>query len=145
MSFRLTILVAVIATIIAAVASSTEPTAPSNPTSRGDTNLPPGNMPPGANAAKATERLRENTKLIDVIGTFQSAGGDSISFARDGGKDSFRVLENLALQRVSQNLEDNRGGAQKWVVSGTVTEFRGANFLLVTKAVQLQEANSAAK
>jgi hypothetical protein len=102
-------------------------------------------MPGGENGSKASERLREGTKLIDVVGTFQSAGGDSISFSRDGGKDSFRVLENLALQRVSQALDDNRGGTRQWVVSGEITEFRGNNYLLVKKFVQFQEGEAAAK
>ncbi|HEY2411364.1 MAG TPA: hypothetical protein VGI40_03940 [Pirellulaceae bacterium] len=92
-------------------------------------------------ASKASERLREGTKLVDVVGTFQSAGGDSISFSRDGGKESFRVLENLALQRVGQALDLN---AKHWVVSGVITEYRGANYLLLTKAVvQLQDSDGA--
>ena len=98
----------------------------------------------GQGAAKPAERLREGTKLVDVAGTFQSAGGDSISFSRDGGKESFRVLENLALQRVGQALESNLGSRQ-WVVSGVITEYRGANYVLLTKAVvRLQDGEGAA-
>jgi hypothetical protein len=53
------------------------------------------------------------------------------------------VLENLALQRISQVLDENRGPRQ-WIVSGLITEYRGSNYLLVTKAViQLQEGDSA--
>src|SRR4051812_6554298 len=37
----------------------------------------------GAASTKQAERLREGTKLVDVVGTFQSAGGDSVSFSRD--------------------------------------------------------------
>src|SRR5262245_13157227 len=73
----------------------------------------------GSGTAKRSERLREGTKLVDVIGTFQSAGGDNISFSQEGGKDSFRVLENLWLQRVGQVLEQNQSrGTGKWIVSG---------------------------
>jgi hypothetical protein len=94
-------------------------------------------------ASKANERLREGTKLVDIVGTFQSAGGDSISFSREGSKESFRVLENLALQRVSQALENNLN-AKHWVVSGVITEYRSANYLILTKAVvQLQESDGA--
>jgi len=94
--------------------------------------------------SKPAERLREGTRLVDVVGTFQTTGGDSISFFREGSKDSYRVLENLALQRVGQVLEENRGTRQ-WVVSGTITEYRSANYLLVSKAVvQLQEGEIAA-
>jgi hypothetical protein len=101
----------------------------------------------GANAqgagevAKPSERLREGTKLVDVVGTFQAAGGDSILFSREGGKESFRVLENLALQRVGQALENNLN-ARHWIVSGVITEYRGANYLLLTKfVVQLKDGD----
>jgi len=96
-------------------------------------------------ATKPNERLREGTKLVDVIGTFQSAGGDSLAFSRDGGKESFRVLENQWLQRVGQVLENNPAGRQ-WIVSGVITEYRSANYLLLTKAVMpLQDVEGAAR
>ena len=102
---------------------------------------PPAATPSGTN--KPTERLRENTRLVDVVGTFQAIGGDSVAFQPAGGKDSLRVLENLALERISRSLDENR--TSKWIVSGLVTEYRGSNYLLVTKAVsQLQEADAAA-
>jgi hypothetical protein len=95
-----------------------------------------------ASGTKPTERLREGTRLIDVPGSFVSLGPDSVTFAPTGGKDAYRVLENLALQRVCLQLDDNRGPRQ-WVVSGLITEFRGSNYLLVTKAVvQLQDGDS---
>src|SRR5262245_133683 len=99
MSGRPILLVAVVGIALVASANSTEPAAAPSTTSRpaagGPPSLgPPGIMPGGENGSKASDRLRENTKLIDVLGTFQSAGGDSVSFSRDGGKDSFRVLEN---------------------------------------------------
>lgn len=98
---------------------------------------------PGS-SVKASERIREGTKLVDVVGSFQGTGGDNVSFSRDGGKESFRVLENLALQRVSQALENNLN-TKHWVVSGVITEYRGANYLLLTKAVvQLQEGDGSA-
>jgi hypothetical protein len=108
--------------------------------------------PPGAGSARAVqptaanagprrpeddkigERLREGTRLTDVAGSFQTAG-DRISFHPDGGKgESYRVLENLALERVDRFLGQARG-TPTWTVSGVVTEFRGSNFLLVTKAM----------
>jgi len=98
----------------------------------------------GSPATKASERLREGTRLIDVPGTFQSVGVDNFSFLANGNKDSYRVLENLALQRVSKSLEDNRA-LRQWVISGTITEYRGSNYLLITKAViQLPEGEAAA-
>lgn len=145
MPVRLILLVAVVAIAFAAAANSTEPAAAPNASSRPADSGPPGAMPGGENGSKVSDRLREDTKLIDVVGTFQSAGGDSISFSREGGKDSLKVLENLNLQRISQVLEENRGGTRRWVVSGIVTEFRGANYLLVKKFVQAEEKDAAAK
>jgi hypothetical protein len=124
-----------------------------NRESPGSAANPTGNLPAAANAPlpaatsnganKPTERLRENTRLVDVVGTFQAIGGDSVAFQPSGGKDSLRVLENLALERISRSLEDNRGST--WIVSGLVTEFRGSNYLLVTKFVsQQQQADSSA-
>jgi len=102
---------------------------------------------PGAAGAKASERLREGTKLIEVVGTFQSIGGESVTFSPVGtgtNKDSYRVLENLALQRVSQELDGNKG-ARQWTVSAEVTEYKGNNYLLLKKVVvRPQEVDSAA-
>jgi hypothetical protein len=109
----------------------------------------PGRVPStsGAVGAKASERLREGTKLIDVVGTFQSIGGESITFTpggSGGNKESFRVLENLALQRVSQVLDENKG-ARQWTVSAEVTEYKGNNYLLLKKiVVHPQEGDTAA-
>ncbi|MCU0876965.1 MAG: hypothetical protein MUF06_04140 [Pirellulaceae bacterium] len=83
---------------------------------------------------KLGERLREGTKLIDVVGSFQVTG-DRVSFHPDGTRgESFRVLENLALERIDRVLAESRL-SPSWTVSGTITEFRGSNYLLVTKAV----------
>jgi hypothetical protein len=103
----------------------------------------PSSQQPGA-ANKPNERLREGTRLIDVVGTFQSLGNDNVSFSPAGSKDSYRVLENLMLQRISQVLDENRAPRQ-WVASGLITEYRGSNYLLVTKAViKVEEGDSAA-
>jgi hypothetical protein len=101
----------------------------------------------GSGGAKASERLREGTKLIDVVGTFQSIGGESVTFTPAGSgtnKESFKVLENLALQRVSQELDGNKG-ARQWTVSAEVTEYKGNNYLLLKKiVVHPQEGDTAA-
>jgi hypothetical protein len=95
-------------------------------------------------ANKPVERLREGTRLTDVVGTFQSLGNDNVSFSPSGSKDSYRVLENLMLQRISQVLDENRA-LRQWVASGLITEYRGSNYLLVTKAViKVEEGDSAA-
>jgi len=117
------------------------PSAPSRPPLLGATAV--SSAAANAPAAKQVERLREGTRLTEVVGSFVAVGSDSITFSPAGSKDSYRVLENLNLQRISLQLDANRGQRQ-WVVSGLITEFRGANYLLVTKAaVQLQEGDTA--
>jgi len=103
---------------------------------------PETSLPAPSPAVKGTERLRENTKLVDEVGAFQFVG-DRVAFFPGNNKDSFRVLENLQLERISRTLGESRAQRQ-WIVSGVITEFRGANYLLVTKAViPLVEGESA--
>lgn len=100
---------------------------PSVPASR------PADPGAGNNSAQQPDRLREGARLTDATGSFGFVG-DRIAFHPDGSSDSFRVLENLALERISRVLSEGQGPSL-WTVSGTVMEYRGANFLLVQKAV----------
>jgi hypothetical protein len=79
------------------------------------------------------DRQREGTRLSDVNGRFEMAG-DRVTFFPNGGRESYRLLENLSLERVAQVITESRA-RQEWTVSGTLTEYRGANYLLLTKAV----------
>lgn len=79
------------------------------------------------------DRQREGTRLTDVSGRFEIAG-DRVTFFPAASRESYRLLENLALERVAQVLSESRS-RQEWTVSGTLTEYRGANYLLLTKAV----------
>ena len=83
-------------------------------------------------------RDREGSKLINQIGEFHEAG-ERISFYFDGSTRSFVVLENLALERISRKLDQ---GTRKWSVTGTITEFRGSNFLLVERALMKQRSDT---
>ena len=99
-----------------------------------------GPAPPAAE--KAAEKLREGTRLIDEGGGF-SRVGERVSFAPGGSREPLRCLENLALERISRVIDESQGQRQ-WIVSGVVTEFRGGNYLLVTKAViRLQDGETA--
>lgn len=82
----------------------------------------------------SAQRLREGTRLIEVSGRFEAVV-DRVNFVFSDSGESLRVLENLALQRVSRVLGQSQPGAQ-WTVSGTITEYNSGNFLLLTKAVQ---------
>jgi hypothetical protein len=92
---------------------------------------------------KAGERLREGTRLVDVTGSFQFSG-DRVTFHPDGKGESYRVLENLALDRIGRQLGQTRGSLT-WTVSGLVTEYRNSNYLLVTKAVEKSTVESAVR
>jgi len=84
-------------------------------------------------ASKQAQRAREGSLLTDENGSFEFVG-DRILFVPGGGRDSLRVLENLALERIVRELGDARD-QRNWAVCGTLTEFKGANYLLVTKAL----------
>ncbi|ADB14819.1 hypothetical protein Psta_0123 [Pirellula staleyi DSM 6068] len=81
----------------------------------------------------AGQRQREGSKLESVEGHFEFSG-DRISFQTIASQESFRLLENLSLERVSKVLGEDRE-PQTWIVSGLVTEYRGSNYLLISKAI----------
>ena len=85
-----------------------------------------------SNVAEKRFRLREGAKLVEQVGDFKETGG-RIAFYPDGTSASLQVLENLALERVAQNLAER---SRKWSVTGLVTEYRGGNYLLLHRAVQ---------
>jgi len=87
---------------------------------------------PTAGAA-LVRRLREGATLVDEPGQFELTG-DRISFAPAKGNAKYIVLENLNLERVAQVLGQN-SDARVWGVSGTIFEYRGGNYLLVTRAI----------
>lgn len=82
-------------------------------------------------ATGATERLREGTTLR-LRGRFDLVG-ERATFYLEDGTASFRTLENLALQRVVSAVRDSTG-SRLWNIEATVTEYQGANFLLIRRA-----------
>ncbi len=82
-------------------------------------------------AGDAKFRLREGMKFVNRIGELRDTGG-RITFYPDGQSQSLQLLENLALERVTNDLDQTH---RKWSVTGTVTEFKGSNYLLLHRAV----------
>jgi len=78
-------------------------------------------------------RLREGTVLTDVWGCFK-ATGDRITFVANTGNLTLVALENLNLERIARAVADTPAQLE-WKVTGTVTEYGGANFLLVERAI----------
>ena len=83
-------------------------------------------------------RLREDTRLENETGEFWITG-ERIRFYSES-RGVFTVLENLALERVS-GVIDGHVTPRQWSVSGVVKEYRGGNYLLITRAV-LKATNS---
>ncbi len=79
-----------------------------------------------------TDRMREGTTL-EVHGSFKQTG-DRIMFYSAGDNRRLGTLENLNLERIARMVSESPDPLE-WTVSGTVTEFQGANYLLVTRAV----------
>ncbi len=88
----------------------------------------------GDSAGRQTQkRIREGTEIVDLDGHFRFTG-DRMSFFSSDGKLRLVGLENLNLQRIARAVADDPRQL-RWKVSGTVTEYRGANFLLVRQAI----------
>ncbi len=87
----------------------------------------------GSNSGKKKGLVREGTRVVEQLGYFQ-ATGDRTTFLSADGETRILGLENLILERISRITEETPGKVE-WTVSGTITEFRGNNFLLVTRAV----------
>ena len=79
-------------------------------------------------------RLREGTIISDQSGFFRE-DGDGATFVADTGME-FGALPNLSLERVVRLLKSVEEPSNvRWSVNGTVTEFSGRNFLLISRAV----------
>ena len=114
---------------------------PSNPTDRSDGQSAAVEPADGAIQTRPDSRTREGTELVDQAGHFRMAG-DRVTFFTEGGKGRFVVLENLNLERVARIIAENPDYL-KWSVTATVTEYRGANYLFIRKAVLRNRRESA--
>ncbi|HTU26218.1 MAG TPA: hypothetical protein VMF30_12510 [Pirellulales bacterium] len=104
------------------------------------TQNPTNALAPTAPAHNASQRQREGTNLVDVPGHFKLTG-DRATFFPTTGETHFIGLENQNLERIAATIGDIPDQLN-WLVSGTITEYRGANYLLVTKAI-LRDSPSA--
>ena len=80
-------------------------------------------------------RLREGTELKDEQGYFLATEDGRTVFVMGGTSGTrYTVLENLNLERIVSEITRNPTQLE-WSVLGTVTEYQGANYLLVRRAV----------
>jgi hypothetical protein len=83
--------------------------------------------------AAGSPREREGTQITDIQGTFEASGEGAMFYSMDG-KLRLSALPNLNLERVVEAISDT-ASEMRWIVSGTLTEFRGSNYLLITRAI----------
>ncbi len=96
--------------------------------------LLPG-TPPSESDKAASLRFREGTKVTNRVGHFRTIGDRVVfAFSQDGQQFEAPVLENLMLDRVWRVLGES-SEPMPWLVSGTVTEYRGDNYLILSRAV----------
>jgi len=89
---------------------------------------------PTGPATAADRRLREGTQLTNCLGHFRQTG-DVVAFIDENGRD-IGGLPNLNLERIARMLKAvDEPETVWWSVSGTVTEFSGKNYVLITRAV----------
>jgi hypothetical protein len=87
-----------------------------------------------ASASTAALRLREGTQFTDHLGHFRQQG-ESVVFVDNLGRE-LGGLPNLNLERILRMLKGvDEPESVAWSVSGTVTEFGGRNYLLITRAI----------
>ena len=103
----------------------------------------PGRLPPSPDSPDAelgTHKVklrREGTELRDEPGHFLVVGA-RINFLSAAGEQLI-ALENLNLERIGRIMNSTPDSVE-WLVSGTVTEFQGGNYLCVKRATRKMKA-----
>jgi len=87
-------------------------------------------VPPVAPMTKPHVR-REGTQLRDEPGRFITAGSRITFISSDST--NYLGLENLNLERVAKIITASPDSVE-WFVTGTVTEYQGSNYLLISRA-----------
>lgn len=100
---------------------------------------PAGDAASREGSEKRQRRYREGTRMVDRMGYFQSTG-DRLAFYTQDDEQRFPALENLALERVARVIGESTSDGMQWSVSGVLTEYRGENYLLVTRAILKSES-----
>lgn len=115
-----------------------QPTAPRKPGV--DQSTGPNALPPGAPQLPVQ---REGTFIIDRIGRLLKASDGGWEFTFDADGEALRdppvkVLPNLKLMGMEESIEQ-LGGDVRFRISGSLTEYRGRNYILLEKVVQVRD------
>ncbi len=81
---------------------------------------------------EADRPLREGSEIVDQLGSFKLAGERALFITADGAR-RWCSLENLNLERIVRVVADAPEQLE-WTVTGTITEYRGNNYLLIHRA-----------
>jgi hypothetical protein len=84
--------------------------------------------------------LHEGGEILNQAGYFRAAGV-RVTFVSADNKRSFTTLENRNLERIARTIAEN-GKQLEWIVSGTISEYRGTDFLLISRAELKSGASS---
>lgn len=88
-----------------------------------------GVEPPATQTSDKPKIRREGSQLRDEPGRFLTSGNRITFAAADGA--NYNVLENLNLERVGKVVSASPDVVE-WFISGTVTEYQGSNYLLLS-------------
>ena len=94
---------------------------------------PPRSTHDAARPPSKTMLHREGTKIKDEPGRFAMVG-NRINFVTSAGM-QYVCLENLNLERVAR-IMGTTPDTVEWVISGTVTEYQGSNYLLIERSTR---------
>lgn len=98
----------------------------------------------GIDGYQTNGRWREGTRLHQVHGVF-STNGERLQFTTIDGKVQILVTENLLAERVLRSTQES-SDPLSWIVQGTMTEFKGTNYLTLNYAtIQAKKPKLAAK
>ncbi len=138
--FRRGILVAIVTSLIGWSAAWSQVPPPSQPKASAAPQgaVPADSSPTDSTRPDAKDRLREGTELQDARGYFRLVH-DRVVFFRTEGESRFVGLENLNLERIVAEITNNPTQLE-WTVVGTITEYRGTNYLLVRRAILSRSA-----
>lgn len=87
----------------------------------------------GIDGYQTNGRWREGTRLYQVQGIF-STNGDRLQFTTTDGKVQIITTENLLAERVMRTIQESSDSSLAWTIQGTMTEYKGANFLTLNYA-----------
>ena len=90
----------------------------------------------GIDGFQTNGRWREGTRLHQVQGVFTTTG-ERLQFTTADGKVQIIATENLLAERVLRTIQESSDTALAWTIQGTMTEYKGVNYLTLNYATIL--------